>query len=212
MARINMREDFSKEGIENQKKLIGEFVILFEDINDWIRLLIPEIVLQNSANYQQKKNVETLLTDLTAEPLKSKFDSLIFDNFSEFPELINTNKKLSKKVSNLNIIRNSIVHGSYRLGWKNFEGELSDQTFSIRHSKTTGKGYQKRSKIFRTSDLINLNKNLRKISGCYNSLAVIILHSNIFKQKNNAEEQIKNFQECVEEIENIKLEHLDILN
>lgn len=206
------KEIFTEEGKEKQKALIGEFIINFENLNDWMRFIIPSIILKENLSNVNIKNIETLLTDLAAESLRSKFDSLIYDNFKSFPDFVNTNKILSKKVADLNQVRNSIAHGSYRLGWKDFEGGMSDESLSLRHSKPTKSGYEKRSKIISTSDLIELNENLLKVSSCYNSIAIIIRNIYVHKNKIQAIKFIEKLSLQVNNINKLKLDYLDILN
>jgi hypothetical protein len=207
-----MKEEFTEKDLERQKALIGDFIIRFERLNDWIRFILPNIIFSKQITKLELENIETLMTDLGAEQLRSKFDSLIFDNFSSFPELSKTNNKLSIKVSELTSIRNSIAHGTYRLGWKDFNAELSDDTFSLRHSKSTKKGYEKRSKIISTKDLIELNQQLEKLASCYKLVYIIIRnlshHNRIDLAGKNLEVLIKK----IDEIGKINLKHLDILN
>ena len=205
-------EKYTDEGIEKQKNLIGDFVINFENLNDWMRFIIPGIIFKGNGTTSQNKNIDTLLTDLGAEQLRAKFDSLIHDNFQSYPDFVIRNKELSKKVSQLSNIRNSIVHGSYRLGWKDFQGRLSDDSFSLRHSKPTKNGYEKRSMIISTNDLIELNTNLQKLSSCYNSIHVINRSIWIYKKDDLINRQIENFSGLVKSIKKLNLEHIDILN
>jgi len=207
-----MEEEFTDEGFEKQKALIGEFIIRFENLNDWIRLILPKIIFPKVITKTELNNIETLMTDLGAEQLKSKFDSLIFDNFSSFPELSKTNNKLSNKVSELTSIRNSIAHGSYRLGWKDFNAELRDNTFSLRHSKSTKKGYEKRSKIISIKDLIELNEQLNELASCYKLISIIIRNLSYHNRIDLAEKNLKLLVNKIDEIDKINLKHLDILN
>ena len=207
-----MEDEISNKDFEKQEALIGRFIISFESINDWIRFIIPVIIFPNGVNEIQRRNIDSLLTDLGADQLRLKFDSLIFDSFSSFHGFIKVNNILSKKVSDLIPIRNSIAHGSYRLGWKNFNLESSNSTFSLRHSKSTKKGYQKRSKIISVDDLDNLIKITDEIISCYHKISVIIKHLNIHKKVDLAENKIIQLTEEVNNLDKINLPHLDIIN
>ncbi len=207
-----MKEEFTEKGLEKQKALIGDFIIRFESLNDWIRFILPNIIFKKQITELELKNIETLMTDLGAEQLRSKFDLLIFDNFSSFPELSKTNNKLSNKISELTSIRNSIAHGTYRLGWKDFNAELSDDTFSLRHSKSTKKGYEKRSKILSTKDLIELNEQLEKLAFCYKLIHIIIRNLSNHNRIDLAEKNLQALVKKIDEIDKINLKHLDILN
>ncbi|ADY28197.1 hypothetical protein Celly_0362 [Cellulophaga lytica DSM 7489] len=207
-----MKEEFTEKGSEKQKALIGDFIIRFESLNDWIRFILPNIIFKKQITELELKNIETLMTDLGAEQLRTKFDSLIFDNFSSFPELSKTNNKLSNKVSELTSIRNSIAHGTYRLGWKDFKAELSDDTFSLRHSKSTKRGYKKRSKIISTKDLIELNELLEKLAFCYKLIHIIIRNLSNHNRIDLAEKNLHALVKKIDEIDKINLKHLDVLN
>ena len=207
-----MKEEYNSDYIKDQRALVGEFVMRFENLNDWMRHIIPMIICENVDSKIQVRNIETLLADVTSEQLRSKFESLIFDNFSAYPKFINANKVFFKRTSDISKIRNSIVHGSYRLGWMNFVGEVSAETFSLRHSKATKGGYEKRSKIISNESLINLNGNLQKMGNSFNHIAVIVRLIMINKIPDKAQPNIKQFAERVLEQDKLELKHLDILN
>lgn len=207
-----MIDNSIKDGLEIQKALIGEFVIFFEDINDWIRFLIPKIIFKGKIDKTQIKNIDCLTEQLTLEPLKSKFDALIADNFKDLKKLIEINKKLSIKISSFTTIRNSIVHGSYRLGWENFQGILTNNSFSLRHSKSTKKGFEKRAMIVSIDKLKELNLELKKISFCLNLIAAILDTHFGYKLEKQTEIYLNLLDNEVNNIKNSKLEYLDIEN
>ena len=207
-----MELEFSNEGLERQKTLIGDFIIQFEHLNDWMRFTIPRIIYGVFPTELKMRNIETLLTDLGAESLKSKFDSLLVDNFQDHPKLIDLNNKLSTKFSSLCNIRNTIAHGTYRLGWKNFNAGMNDESFSIRHSKATKKGYQKRSKIISVAELESLIISVRSLYPCYSHINTYIRCIQKKERNELKERYIKELERLVSSIDKIKFEHLNILN
>jgi len=207
-----MEEIFTDINIQKQYSLIGEFVVRFEDINDWFKFLIPRIISPINQSDLQLRNINSLTENITAKPLRTKLDSLIADNFPNYPRLSELNNKLSSKIVTLPEIRNTIVHGSYRLGWKDFDGNLSGNTLSIQHSKTTKQGFEKRSKIISTEKLENLNKNMIKVSKSYNYIAAIIRCLKYHKLPEQADKYILWLEDEINSIKKFKLEEIDILN
>lgn len=207
-----MDEIFTNINIQKQYSLIGEFVVRFEDINDWIKFLIPRIIFPSEQSDLQLRNINSLTENITAKPLRTKLDSLIADNFPNYPRLSELNNKLSSKIVDLPEIRNTIVHGSYRLGWKDFDGNLSSNTLSIQHSKTTKKGFEKRLKIISTEKLENLNNNIKKVSKSYNYIAGIINCLKYHNLPEQADKYVLWLEDEIKSIKKFKLEGIDILN
>lgn len=165
--------------VNYQKQLIGEFIILFENLNGIVRFIIPKIIFTSSITERQNKNIETLLEQLTFSPLLNKFDSLIADNYSDFQRLITLNKELSIKSGKLLEIRNTIAHGSYRLGWRDFDGNLSSEYFSLMRSKSTKSGFEKRSMIISINSIEDLIKQVRDLNNSYFRISSIITFINL---------------------------------
>jgi len=206
-----MKIDFTKEGLEKQKALVGEFVIHFEDLNDWIRFLIPRIIYKKFDNDLQLRNINCLTEGLSSDQLRNKFDSLIADNFKDLKKFIKVNQELSTKTAQFTTIRNSIVHGSYRLGWKNLNGEMNDSSFSLKHSKSTKKGFEQRSMIISIENLKELNQQLKLISYCYNLIASVRdTHWN-YENLEQTEKYVDLLDKEVKKLKKPKLEHLEIL-
>jgi hypothetical protein len=170
--------NYTQEDADNQTALIGKFFVQFDQAISVIPYNIPQIIYRRQCTIIEKRNIETLLSDLTASSLREKFDSLLADNYSEFPELIKFNKKLSSTVAEMSQIRNSFAHGSYRLGWKNFDAELDKSHFSLRHSKATKSGFEKRSKIYNIEQVEKLIRQLLIIQNAYFKLSAIFMLDN----------------------------------
>lgn len=170
--------NYTQEDSDNQSTMIGKFFVQFDQTISVIPFNIPQIIYKRRCTLLEKQNIETLLSDLTASSLREKFDSLIADNYSKFPELIATNKKLSTSIAEMSQIRNSFAHGSYRLGWKNFDGELDKTHFSLRHSKATKKGFEKRSKIYKLEQVEKLILQLHIMQNAYSKLSAIFMLDN----------------------------------
>jgi hypothetical protein len=170
--------NYTQEDADNQSKLIGKFFVQFDQTISIIPFMIPKIIYKRNCSNIEKRNIETLLSDLTASSLREKFDSLLADNYSEFTDLIEANKKLSTSLAEMAQIRNTFAHGSYRLGWKNFDGELDKDHFSLRHSKATKNGYEKRSKIHNMEQVEKLIKQLLIMQNAYFKLSTIFMLNN----------------------------------
>jgi hypothetical protein len=197
----------SSEQIKTQKALIGEFIILFENINEWIRFIIPRIILLNFSDQLGINNIHTLLEGLTSDPLRNKLDSLINDNFSEFATVTLINKKLSKKVTELPQIRNSIAHGTYRLGWEDHVGNLNPEFFSLMHPKATKNGFEKRSKIIEIKTIEKLIFQMKLIMDCYANLTSIITQINLGKNETDITKFITLIENNLKEIGTIELKY-----
>jgi len=170
--------DFTQEDFNYQNKVIGEFFVQFDLAISTIPFTIPRIIYKRSHSNLELRNIETLLAGMSANQLKAIYDSLIADNYKDLPELIKANKILSTAVDKITEIRNSFAHGSYRLGWKDLNGNIDKNYFSLRHSKATKSGYEKRSWIFKLTQVQKLIDQLRIINSSYTSMnAVFHLHS-----------------------------------
>lgn len=170
--------NYTQEDADKQSKLIGKFFVQFDLTISIIPFMIPQIIYKRDCTNIEKRNIETLLSDLTASSLREKFDSLLADNYSEFTDLIDANKKLSASTAEMAQIRNTFAHGSYRLGWKNFDGELDKDHFSLRHSKATKNGYEKRSKIHNIDQIEKLIRQLLIMQNAYFKLSAIFMLNN----------------------------------
>jgi len=201
----------SKEEIDFQKQLIGDFFIQFDSAISFIPQIIPRIIFPINLDYQKGRNIENLLAGMTADVLKSKLDSLVVDNYPKETKLFELNSKLSNKVSEIIEIRNSLAHGSYRLGWINLKGDYHKDTFSLRHSKSTKKnGYEKRSKIHHIEELQQLIQQLHIINNSYSKICSIIMLIN--DGRDDGSRLIKQLEEDLKNIGKIKFSHLEILN
>ena len=204
-----MKTPVTQEDIDKQLKLIGEFFVQYDHAISVIPFIIPKLIFGQSLNPQNQRNIETLLSDLATESLRAKFDSLLADNHKDIPKLIGLNSRLSNAVVSITQIRNSFAHGSYRLGWEDFDSSLNAATFSLKHSKATKKGFQKRSRIYDIKELENLIFQLRVINTCYIKIAAI-LDLQFYKQDISSHLIFLEIE--LDKIGQIKLPHLKELN
>ncbi|MBE9467888.1 MAG: hypothetical protein IMY72_06135 [Bacteroidetes bacterium] len=188
--------------LNKQKSLIGEFVIRFEQICALIRLMILEVCYPNYTKLQNN-NTETLLEGLTSDPLRKKLEALIYDNFPNDDEMLLLNKKISDKFNKIIPIRNSIAHGSMLMGWKNFKGELSADTFLLKHSKTTKKGIDRNSKIINIKSIEKLIKQINWIDIYYSTLYILIDRN---KTKKDKEQYLNRLKKDIDKIGKIELD------
>ncbi|KOP38879.1 MULTISPECIES: hypothetical protein [unclassified Flavobacterium] len=193
--------NFEENDINHQRKIIGEFFLQFDTVISTIPFNIPRIIYKKDHTELEKRNIETLLCAMTASTLKISYDSLIFDNYKELPELVKANKEISKIVDKVTEIRNSFAHGSYRLGWKDFDGNIDKDYFSLRHSKATKSGYEKRSWIYKISQVELLIKQLQNINNAYLLMnTIVFLHS----QEQEIDSHIANLTESIPKIGKIE--------
>jgi len=197
----------SEDEMNKQRQLIGEFIIEFEQICGFIRFIILDILYPNASKLDNN-NVEILLEGLTADPLRKKLESLIFDNYNDDKELINFSKEISKKFESLISIRNSFAHGSILLGRKNLSGESSGNTFLLKHSKTTKEGIDRNSMIIENSNLEYLIEQTRDIYNIYSHIILLIDKEYPENNRNFSKEYITKKIESIGKIELKPIEKL----
>ncbi len=195
----------TEEEIKNQAALIGAFIINFEKVCAFIRFIILKICYPNYTKLENN-NIEILLEGVTSEPLRKKLEALVYDNYQEEEELIKLSNLVSKKFSELVQIRNSIAHGSMLMGYAGFDGELSSDTFLLKHSKSTKQGIDRNSMIIKNSSIEFLIKQTRLIDNAYSELCVLI--DKDIEPENKAL-HIEQFRLKAEKIGRIKLDYED---
>lgn len=207
---MSRREDIyipTEEEIKNQSALIGAFIINFEQVCAFIRFIILKICYPNYTKLENN-NIEILLEGLTSEPLRKKLEALVYDNYQEEEELIRLSNLVSKKFSQLIPIRNSIAHGSMLMGYAGYDGELSSDTFLLKHSKSTKQGINRNSMIIKNSSLKFLITQTRFIDNAYSELCALIDKE---IRPENKDLHLKQFRLKVEKIEAIKLDYEKIV-
>jgi len=192
----------TKEEIQNQKALIGDFIIRFEQTCARIRFAILRICYPNWTVIQNN-NIETLLEGLTADPLRKKLEALIFDNFPNEHEILSQSKKLSDKFEKVIPIRNSIAHGSMLIGWNNLEGKLSADTLLLKHSKSTRSGIDRNSMIINIKSIEKLIIQTQLIESAY-SILYVLTDEDINAE--NKELYLNQLKEMIDKIGTIKLD------
>lgn len=202
--------DFSIEDEVYQKQLIGEFFVEFDQLISTLPFLIPKLVFNQDMNGLVKSNIETLICSFTASQLLSVYDSLLKDNIEPLvPELIKMNNALSKETVRLVEIRNEFAHGAYRIGWKNFEGELDKGTFSLRFSKATKRGFEKRSRIYAIKSLSEIIKKMRLLKDAYLRIASIL---SLYYSGQSILEQLENLESIIKSIGTVEFKSIDEIN
>ena len=198
----------TNDEIENQKALIGEFIINYEQICSFIRFTIINFFYPDPTSIQNN-NIEILLEGMTADPLRKKLKALIHDNFQSENELLDLNKKLSEKFEQMLSIRNSIVHGSLFLGWNNFNGDLSAETFFLKHVKLTKNGIDKNSMIINVDTIKALIKQIYLINNAYSTLSILTTIKDI--EPETKKTYLKYLKDTINNIGQIKLDYKDKL-
>jgi hypothetical protein len=103
------------EQTEDLYAAIGQFAVEFEHVCNYLRVIIMTIL--NKEGLDNEKVMQILLSDLTAEPLRSLVASLI----PETQQLSETDRKVVSKILNsvqdLTKNRNDVLHGTWFIGW-----------------------------------------------------------------------------------------------
>ena len=203
-----MEEYFTLEDSHYQNRIIGEFFIKFDSAISTIPFIIPQIIYDRHYSNLEQRNIETLLVGMTASSLKTIFDSLLFDNYKSIPELLSENNKISKALAVIIEYRNSFAHGSYRIGWKDLNGNMHKDYLSLRHSKATKDGYEKRSGIYSISQIEKLINQLRTISSSYLLINTILFH---IREKYEITNEMETLKTMVSQIGKVELKPIEIL-
>ena len=128
-----------KKAINKQSSQIGLFVIHFERVSQLIRYCILNTCYPNASREEQVK-IGILTEDLTVYPLIKAFNALI----GEFhPEIKDEYGKIRKLFTNLNEIRNKLLHGNYSLGVKyHSKGfDVENDSLIFKKPSTTNSGF-----------------------------------------------------------------------
>jgi len=103
------------EQTEDLYAAIGHFAVEFEHVCNYLRIIIMTILSKEGLG--NEKVMQILLSDLTAEPLRSLVSSLI----SETQQLSEADRKIVSKiltsVQDLTKNRNDVLHGTWFIGW-----------------------------------------------------------------------------------------------
>lgn len=87
------------------------------------------------------------------------------------------------------------------MGWKDFDGNIDKDYFSLRHSKATKSGYEKRSWSYKISQVEQLIKQLQNINNAYLLMnTIVFLHS----QEEEIDSHIANLTESIPKIGKIE--------
>lgn len=164
----------NNENLTQQKfyELIGEFVVEFEHICWVIRGCINAIVSDDGTNETNDnwKRITTLLSDMPARDLYSRFDSLVKD-FNKVEGLGELNREVSKKFSKLCEARNELVHGNHITSF--FWGQDIDpnssesQVFHVKPKLSKSKGLSMHKVLITESYLKSLIDQARSLVFLY---------------------------------------------
>lgn len=139
-ARQNRDFKYTQQTTESYAA-IGKFVCEFELLCEQMRLSIWICL-----SFYGLKNTSIsliILTDLTAQPLLTLLERLHAETFQQFDELA-LEKRISDQILNeikeLIQKRNSIVHGTYRIGWASeSQTDFSNiQGYKLKANKSKG--------------------------------------------------------------------------
>jgi len=170
-----MNETERKEGWERDTnelyRSIGEFVVKFEHVCSAIQTSI--IFLLDRAGLHNQSITQILLAGLTADPLRTLFESLI----AETQVLDDIERKIVKVALNrfqkLTEERNDIVHSVWFIGWGNESTTDFSEVTGMKFHKNKGgavvKSFGRKAddfvKLSEEADL--LSKIFLRLHGCF---------------------------------------------
>jgi len=93
---------------DDLSKKLGSFVMVFEDLNQSMLADIRTILLKNGLKNEAIQ--EIILSDLTAEPIRSMLQSLCAEVLNPDTEEMKILSKVFKEIQDLIKIRNEVVH------------------------------------------------------------------------------------------------------
>lgn len=150
---------------------IGEFVVKFELVSHQIQIGITSLL--GLAGIRNQKISQLMLAGLTAEPLRSLYESLI----AETQTINDIERKMIKDALNrfqtLIQERNDIVHSTWFIGWGNERSinfsEVSGMKFHKNKSGAAIKSFERKVadfvKLSEEADL--LAKIFLRLNGCF---------------------------------------------
>lgn len=154
-----------RESINEQRSLIGQFVIEFERVSQLIRFCILHTCYPKPERADQVK-IGILTEGLTVFPLEKAFKAFI----AEFhPEIKNEYSKARKLFENLIAIRNKLLHGNYSLGIKlDDRGSIVDNdSFILKKPSSQSNGFDDQPYNLTTEYLETIVQRARTIVHSY---------------------------------------------
>jgi len=161
-----------KKQMDELYAAIGEFVVKFEFINFYIEKGI--ILLLQSQGLRSQQVAQILIAGQTAEPLKTNYQSLIYQtqnlNPTEKLMIENAFKRLVKVIE----ARNDIIHSTWFIGW----GNETTEDFSVASSMKSHKnksGAAIKSFDYQVNDFKNLIDETEELSKIFSRLSSIYI-------------------------------------
>jgi len=152
-------------------RAIGEFVVKFEHVCNAVQTCI--VFLLNHAGLRDQSVTQILLAGVTAEPLRTLFESLV----AQTQGLNDTERKILKNALNrfqkLTVERNDIVHSTWYVGWGNEStNDFSEATGMKFHKNKDGavvKFFGRKADDFRTlsEEADSLANIFQRLNGCF---------------------------------------------
>ena len=180
----------------------GKFIIHFENINFQMCYIIRKICTNNNMFGDEDKRIDILLEGITANPLLSKFRSiLITTDIFENPDIKKLIDNFIKNFTKAIETRNFIAHGTFFAG--DALGNINN--FEVRKPKLGSKGYQQNVNTISIDALKKLNFDMQKLEN-------FIGYFNRYLSKNSPENfKNKIYDEMRSNLEDVNLT-LDIIN
>lgn len=165
------RRERRKNDTDELYREIGEFVVKFEHVGHAIQTGI--IFLLDGAGLHNQNVTQILLAGLTAEPLRTLFESLVAET-----QQLNTNEQVIVKdalnrFQKLTQNRNDIVHSIWFIGWGNEQSTDFTDASGIKFHKDM-KGAKVKSFKRKAADFAKLSEEaeslveiFRQLHGCF---------------------------------------------
>jgi hypothetical protein len=109
-----LKEKF-QEQTEDLYAAIGRFVVEFEHVCNYMRNIIMTILAKEGLSNDNVMQI--LLSDQTAEPLRSVVTSLIAETQMLSVQEKTIINKITSRVQDLTKTRNDVIHGTWFIGW-----------------------------------------------------------------------------------------------
>ena len=164
------RRDRWKQDTDALHQAIGEFVVTFESICHAIQTCI--IFVLNNAGLTNQRVSQIILAGMTAEPLRTLFESLV----GELVLLNDAERRIVKDSLNrfqaLAQARNDIVHSTWFIGWGNESttdfSEASGHKYHKDKSGAVIKSFRRREEDFAalTLEAKALAHIFQRLNGC----------------------------------------------
>lgn len=182
----------------------GKFIIHFEKICFSLNYIIREICTDKKMFDVEDKRIEILLQGLTAQPILSKFRSIILTSeFSNDKELMRIIEAFISNFQKVIEYRNLLSHGTFFYG----DPYGNVDKFQLRSTKLNKEGFYDNTNIVSIESLSSLNSAVTQLTEFIDLLLFYIKENS----KNLAEMFYKKMESIISNINiNLKIDYKSI--